>query len=169
MAVSKSFIRKANIDNTLKAILRGLIDRVAPALLTLVVSTVLTEAAHAYGKLVLGGAGTLRSHTLPAATGSGATFSFVVGAVNTSSYVVKVANATDVMDGQIAQLTDGAQAVIAFGTGATSDTITLNGTTMGGVSIGDWFELTDIAPGQWTVRGQVTASGTEATPFSATV
>ena len=44
-----------------------------------------------------------------------------------------------------------------------------NGTTTGGVAIGDFIELIDIATDKWLVFGHTTTSGTEATPFSATV
>jgi hypothetical protein len=47
--------------------------------------------------------------------------------------------------------------------------VTLNGTTTGGVSIGDWVEFEDILGTGWAVRGVVNQSGTEATPFSDTV
>ena len=39
----------------------------------------------------------------------------------------------------------------------------------GGVSIGDEITLIDIASNQYMVKGILTASGTEATPFSASV
>ena len=52
---------------------------------------------------------------------------------------------------------------------ADEGTITLNGTTTGGVNKGDWIELEDIASGVWGVAGTITGSGTEATPFSAAV
>jgi hypothetical protein len=63
----------------------------------------------------------------------------------------------------------GTASLIAWPTVAASDTITLNGTTSGGVSIGDYLILTDIATNQYTVSGMLNASGTEVTPFSAAV
>ena len=36
-------------------------------------------------------------------------------------------------------------------------------------AVGDFVELIDIAANQYTVNGLLRASGTEATPFSATV
>jgi hypothetical protein len=54
-------------------------------------------------------------------------------------------------------------------TAADSDTITLNGTTTGGLSVGDYIELIDIATNKWLVLGFTTTSSTEATPFSAAV
>ncbi len=53
-------------------------------------------------------------------------------------------------------------------TASDSDTITLDGSTKGGI-IGDEVTLTDIATNQWIVRGFLKQSATEATPFSAAV
>jgi hypothetical protein len=73
------------------------------------------------------------------------------------------------MDGHAWLTQDSADTVVAFETAATSDTITLNGTTKGGAGIGDYVELIDIAANQWAVRVFSKATGTEATPFSAAV
>lgn len=108
--------------------------------------------------------------TLPASTGFGSRFKFQVQTVSTTGYLIKVANATDVMNGTIFTLSDVGAAVLGYmAVAASSDTITLNGTATGGVSIGDWVELTDIKAGVWAVTGLTTSTGTEATPFSATV
>ena len=110
--------------------------------------------------------------TMPAATGTGGKYYFVVSVVNTSGYVVKVADATDTVEGMIITNSTGDTPDVAFpwnSVTGTSDTVTLDGTTTGGVAIGDWFEWTDIALNTWAVRGVTTSSGTEATPFSATV
>jgi len=111
------------------------------------------------------------TYTLPASAGTGATFKFFVGVINTSNYLIKVANASDVMYGNIITSSTGDTPDLGqpWTTGATADTITLNGTTTGGVAIGDWVELTDIITNVWAVTGVTTSSGTEATPFSATV
>jgi len=104
--------------------------------------------------------------TLPAATGSQAKYTFFIGTTITSnSTTIKVANATDVMQGRaiMAASTPG-----AFYTTATSDTITLNGTTTGGIA-GSYIVVTDIAAGFWLTEATLQASGTVATPFSATV
>ena len=104
--------------------------------------------------------------TLPAATGSQARYTFLIGTTITSnSTTIKVANATDVMQGRaiMAATTPG-----AFYTTATSDTITLNGGTTGGVA-GSYIVVTDIAAGFWLTEATLQASGTVATPFSATV
>lgn len=112
--------------------------------------------------------------TLPAATGSGALFRFVVSLLATSnSHIVKV-NATpgtDTMAGIVeGTRVDSGNAVLGFAAGATADTITLNRTTTGSVSLGEWLELIDFATGLWHVRGVLSATGAAfATPFSATV
>ena len=107
--------------------------------------------------------------TLPAATGTGSVYRFIIGATITSnSTTIKVANSTDVMSGRAFVISDGAAAVLGYATGATSDTITLNGTTLGGL-IGDHIEIIDAIAGTFAVRVFTAATGTEATPFSATV
>lgn len=138
-------------------------------LATLTATATITQEAHDGKTLLMGAAGAALTFTLPAALGTGAKFKFMVSVVNTSNYLIQVANATDTMDGSILALQDAADTVVGWETAATSDTITLNGTTQGGVSIGDWVELQDIASGQWSVTGIVTASGTEVTMFSAAV
>lgn len=113
--------------------------------------------------------------TLPAATGSGAKFSMMIGTTVTSnSVVIRVASASDWYAGAIWAATDNASDVtVAFETatgaiGSRSDTITLNGSTTGGLA-GDRFDFTDIGSGQWELTGWMSATGTEATPLSATI
>lgn len=105
--------------------------------------------------------------TLPAATGSGATYEIVaVVTVTSNGYVIKVANASDVMMGAVGLTTDIAGTVMP--TSATTDTITMNGSTTGGL-LGSRVLLTDVAATKWAVSGDLVCSGAEATPFSATV
>jgi hypothetical protein len=107
--------------------------------------------------------------TLPAATGTGSVYRFVIGSTITSnSTTIKVANATDVMTGRAFVVSDNTAAVLGFATAAASDTITLNGTTLGGLA-GDHIEIIDAITGTFAVRVFTAATGTEATPFSATV
>lgn len=136
---------------------------------TLTASTTLSQELHDGKTLLMGASGAALTFTLPAALGTGTRFRFRVSVVNTSNYLIKVANATDTMDGHLVSLADGGDTLVGWETAADSDTITMNGTTTGGVSIGDYIELEDIASGQWAVNGVLTSSGTEATPFSATV
>lgn len=112
--------------------------------------------------------------TLPAATGTGNVFEFVTTVIATSnSHIVKVANATDVMSGALIVVDNADGTSTTFGTtGATttrSDTITLNRTTTGSVAIGERFLIKDVKAGWFSVWGVVIATGSEATPFSATV
>lgn len=107
--------------------------------------------------------------TLPDASGSGAKFHFKVGVVNTSNYVIQAANADDTMAGSVIMNQDSGDSVVSFNTSSSDDTITLNGGTQGGAAVGDWIELEDIADNTWAVRGVLTGTGTEATPFSAAV
>lgn len=107
--------------------------------------------------------------TLPAASGTGDRYRFLVTTTVTSnSDIIQVANATDVMTGLIITAQDAADTAVAWETASTSDTITLNGTTTGGIK-GDYIELEDVASGLWRVLGHTSATGTEATPFSAAV
>lgn len=144
---------------------------VSTRIVTLTEDTTLTAATHDGKTLLLGevGGNAQATMTLPAATGSGAIFMFKVSVVNTSNYIIEVADATDTIDGTIMFLADGGNTVVGFEADGTDDTITMNGTTTGGAAIGDWIELQDIASNQYAVRGQMTATGTEATPFSAAV
>jgi hypothetical protein len=82
--------------------------------------------------------------TLPAATGSGAKFKFLVTVKATSnSHVIQVANASDFMIGTIEGVSDDPATVKGWiaansGTvGTNSDTITLNRSTTGSVSVGN--------------------------------
>lgn len=108
--------------------------------------------------------------TLPKASGTGARYRFLIKTTVTSnSVVIKVANAVDAFNGFSQSVSDDPATVKGFIAAAGSDdTVTFNGTTTGGY-VGDEVVVEDIASGlfQVTVRGKQT--GTEATPFSATV
>lgn len=106
---------------------------------------------------------------LPAAAGTGDTYTIVIGTTVTSnSVLVKVANASDTMRGVAVVAQDAGDTAVAFEAGATADTITMNGSTLGGL-LGDRIILTDVATNLWSVNIIAAATGTEATPFSATV
>lgn len=107
--------------------------------------------------------------TLPASSGSGDDFEIVIGtSVTSNSVIVRVANGTDVMRGVAMNAADAGDTIVAFETAAASDTITMNGTTTGGLA-GDRILLKDFAAGFWQVQVIGAATGAEATPFSATV
>ena len=143
-----------------------------PAIHTFTATDAITVAEHAGRTLLLGevGGNALVTLTLPDATGSGATYKFVVSVANTSNYVIKVPDANNTIAGIMLYLDEDGTAVTAFPTVAASDTITLNGGTTGGI-VGDYLEIVDIATDKYHVRGvmRVAAGANPATPFSATV
>lgn len=105
--------------------------------------------------------------TLPASSGSGDEYEVFVGTtVSSNSDIIQVANSTDIIQGVVGLTTD--IAGTAMPTSATTDTITMNGSTTGGVK-GSWCRLKDVASGVWRLDGALICTGTEATPFSAAV
>ena len=154
MAITRAFLNGVSVGNGI----------------TIVATDAITATEHANRKCYLGevGGNAAATLTLPAATGSGNEYRFIVSVVNTSNYVIQVTG-DDTIDGSVILHQDSANTVVSFNTVAASDTITLNGTTKGGVSIGDELTLIDSLANQYTVKGVLTASGTEATPFSAAV
>ena len=134
--------------------------------ITLTASTSITPDAYA-GKTTVLSAAAGMTVTLPAATGSGATYEFVVATtVSSNSYIIRVANASDVMMGVLGVASD--VAGVNCPTTSTSDTITMNGSTTGGI-LGSRVVVTDAAANKWAVSGALVSSGTEATPVSAAV
>lgn len=144
---------------------------VSTRIVTLVASGAISLATHEGKTLLLGevGGNALCAMTLPAATGSGAKYLFRVSVVNTSSYTITT-DTTDVFNGTVINhdrdITDG---TLLHAFPATTQTIiTLNGSTTGGATIGDWIEIEDILAGVWFVRGIVScaAGSNPATCFS---
>jgi hypothetical protein len=103
--------------------------------------------------------------TLPAATGTQSVYTFLVGTTFTSSGIIQVANATDTLNG-IANV--GGTTGSVFSTLPASDTITMNGSTTGGLA-GSLITVRDVAVGDYIVTANLVGSGTPATPFSAAV
>jgi hypothetical protein len=108
--------------------------------------------------------------TLPASSGSGLRFRFYTQTTITSNnLIIQVANSTDILSGQAIMATDNASdVVVSFETGASDDTITMNGTTKGGIK-GDQIEIEDVASGIWAIKAFLSGTGTEVTPFSSAV
>jgi hypothetical protein len=130
-------------------------------------SLTVTLASHANRVIVIDA--TPCAVTLPQATGTGATYTFVIKtAATATATTIAVANATDVMRGVAWAATTTSDNAEAFIASATSDTISLNGTTKGGV-VGDIFVIRDVYTGVFNVQGYTSPTGTEATPFSAAV
>jgi hypothetical protein len=145
-------------------------------IVTIVETGAITVVDHSDRVCMLGevGGNALVTLTLPEATGSGARFKFIVSVVNTSSYVIVVADTTNAnfIGNVINQDADlvGTIAAIMYPAPVNADTITLDGAGTGG-QLGDFIELIDVATDVWAVNGVVscpTGSNT-ATPFSAAV
>ena len=128
----------------------------------------LTQALHANRVVYV--TDVASAYVLPAATGTGDKYTIHLGATQTGAGTIKVASASDVMNGTAVLFQDAADTVVGFNTAADSDTIDLLGTgnSTGGM-IGAIYEFWDVASGKWAVRIVSDAGGTEATPFSATV
>lgn len=144
------------------------LNAVADASTRLVVDTTtqvaVTAAAHAERDLVLTNTATV-TVTLPAATATGNRYRIIRGATPaTGNTVINSALTTEIMRG--ASLAVNTQSTtIGFVATATDNTITLNGTTQGGV-IGTTVELLDRAAGAWHVNIFNITTGNPATPFS---
>lgn len=127
-----------------------------------------TRAAHA-GRTVTLSSTTPIAITLPASAGTGAMYRFQMqAAATTTAHTIKVANTADIMQGVSWCLTTSSANVVGYKATATDDTISLNGTTQGGV-VGDIIELVDVKTGFWSVKIFASPTGATATPFSATV
>lgn len=106
--------------------------------------------------------------TLPPATGSGRKYTFnVETTISSNTSTIKVANSSDTMAGVAKMGSSGGTSNI-FGTAATSDTITMNGTTQGGIA-GTRVIIEDFAVNKYVVDYNGVCSGISVTPFSATV
>ena len=148
-------------------------------------SVSLTVGTHA-GKIVYNDAADAVTYTLPAINANadsavagpgadlnnlsniGAKFEIFSSITKTGNLVVQVANATDVMVGSALFIDDTSDNVVGFETASTSDTITLNGSTTGGVTYAE-IVCTALASGKWKVSVTSGCTGTPATPFSAAV
>ena len=148
-------------------------------------STSLTVASHA-GRIVHNNAAGAVTYTLPAINANsdsavagpgadpnnlsniGATFEIFASITKTGNLIVQVANANDVMVGGAKFIDDSSDNMVGFETVAASDTITLNGSTTGGVTFSK-ITCTAISSTQWKVDVESGCTGTPATPFSAAV
>lgn len=127
-----------------------------------------TQAAHGNRVIQLNNTAPI-AITLPQATGTGTKYTFYVSAAATgTASTISVANGTDVMQGVAWMLTTGSDNVIGFKTSATSDRISINGTTQGGVA-GDKIEIIDVKTGFFRVDAFLSPTGSYATGFSASV
>lgn len=157
--INQSGVLKQITANALLA--GGVVDTTATTL-------AVTQATHS-GRTVTVSSTAPIAITLPQATGTGATYRFNLRVAATATqHTIKVGNSTDVMSGVYMSLCTTAATLITFATSATSDTITLNGTTTGGY-IGATFTIRDIKTGFFEIVGIDTCASTTTTPFSASV
>lgn len=102
--------------------------------------------------------------TLPAATGSGAVYHFVVGATAMTAGLVSVTG-NDTFMGRAWGLDTDAEATYEWHPIAADNEINMNGTSLGGKT-GDSYKFTDILADKWLVEAFIQQSGgAEATPF----
>ncbi len=135
-------------------------SRIVVATATLAVTQVLHES-----RIILLSASGGFTSTLPASTGGGSVYRFIVGVVSTPGYLISTASGSDVYKGVIS-VQIGAATTEKDWVSTTGVTITLNGTTKGGVAVGNGLMVVDVAAGVWLVSGCFVGSGTLATPFS---
>jgi len=142
-------------------------------LVALTATTVITALLHSNRVNYITGTAAA-TYTLPEATGTGDSYYYVIGEVNTNGTVIVVADTTNAnfIGNILTQDADlvGTIATLTHVSPSNSDTITLNGTTKGGAK-GDWIEIIDVATDVWFVTGitSVPAGSNTATPFSAAV
>lgn len=105
--------------------------------------------------------------TLPTSSGSGTKYRLVVMVAATATqHTIKIGTTGEVFQGVVFNKST-TTTTTGYAATATDNTLTLNGTTTGGV-VGDEYELTDIKTGFWQLRGLTAASGAAATPLSHT-
>lgn len=126
-----------------------------------------TAAAHANRTIVLDRAAGITA-TLPAATGTGNRYTFFTKTTVTSNNNIIQVVTDDTMKGTVWMAQDGGDTSVAFETASDSDTITMNGSTKGGL-VGDRIDLIDVATDVWSLQAFLQGTGIEATPLSAAV
>ena len=127
-----------------------------------------TITAVSAGKTILLNTASGSVATLPAATGSGDIYYFVVTTTATSNaHKILAASGSDYMNG-IATGQNANTAKVFSSAASTNHSIQMPfaGTQPSGGFIGDWFEVTDVATNLWQVTGMYQAGTTPTTPFS---
>jgi hypothetical protein len=124
--------------------------------ITITASATLNRNVHAGNTVCLNALAGL-TVTLPASTGKGDQYEvFVLTTVTSNNYIIQVANSTDILAGAVHLTTD--IAGTSMPTSTTSDTITMNGTTTGGLR-GTWLRFKDasLASGRWKAASSAPA------------
>lgn len=145
------------------------LDASARIVTTTATALSLSVASHGERVLLVNTNSTVaNTFTLPVATGSGVKFTIINNIAQTQGSVVVAANGTtDTVKGLAVMVNSTAANAQAFLTSATSDKVTLNRTTTGGLGQ-DLIECWDSEANVWNIRVVANGSGTLATPFSAT-
>jgi hypothetical protein len=130
--------------------------------IVLTTTTTVDRDSHLETVLVLDRAGGFVT-TLPASTGKGDIYKFYVKTTVTADMTI-AALTTDIIQGAIIVGTAATAGTMAAT--ATSDKLTMNGSTTGGL-LGSYVEFTDVVSGAWVVRGALVSTGAAATPFAA--
>lgn len=132
-------------------------------------TTNLTAEEHANRLLTLSTLDAPYTLNLPRAYGTGDVYEFLSTGARTSGSIIINAVGTapsNKIVGTIWQHSASTDTLVQFSS-TTNDIITLNITTTGGATVGDYLKLMDTAPAQWRVIwGFFTTSGNPATPFS---
>lgn len=106
--------------------------------------------------------------TLPAATGTGRIYRFVVTTTTTSgAHKILAASSSDFLNGILTGENAGTAKCFASAA-ATNHSLQMpfSGSQPSGGFIGDWFEIIDVATNLWQVMGMYQAGTTPTTPFS---
>ena len=145
----------------------------APGVVSALGDTLVATAALHAGKVVAFGKTDGTEVTLPAATGTGNVYTFVIAVTATSSAnIIKVANATDVMNGSLnIQADDDVDGTLkCWMAEVGDDTMSFAGAATTGGIVGGRITCIDYAAGFWSCTAfTISSGGSEATPFSATV
>jgi hypothetical protein len=131
-------------------------------------ATVLDPAKHANRTLLVTANTGALALTLPAAKGSGDFYRIHLNTAVSGGITVVAgvfAGVSNKFVGRLVQRTSASTVVVYSST--TNDLITLDGTTQGGATSGDFIVLQDTAIGQWSIVDSfLNSSGNAATPFS---
>jgi hypothetical protein len=92
---------------------------------------------------------------------------FVKTSVTSNNYKVITDTGTTLLIGSLVNIKTDLTTLFSIGDGSTHISVLMNGTTTGGL-IGTYLSFTCVSSTQWLVEGANLASGTIATPFSAT-
>jgi hypothetical protein len=146
--------------------IHGGVVRGSGSVVNTTVALSLTEELHA-GRIVTANHATGFAITLPEATGTGNVYTIFYGTTvgAGSATIVAPSSATSFLGGCSISTDIAGVSIIC---NAADDTITMSGSTTGGVK-GTHYVFTDVASGIFMVSGFICSTGGEADPFSAGV